>query len=149
MKIEDYDYAGAKTYIHQKLRQENQTKCPWLQKNAPSDIRISDQIEQNFIIYDNEKLVGGALGYIRYNWYYLEILWLDPEYRGRKIGSELLEKIKLYAREHNLTGIRLDTWDFQARGFYEKNGFRVFGELRDCPPGTIRYALAYNTTEED
>ena len=27
----------------------------------------------------------------------------------------------------------METWNFQARGFYEKNGYNVFGEIKDCP----------------
>ena len=36
----------------------------------------------------------------------------------------------------------LDTFDFQALGFYEKLGYRTFGELDDYPPGHRRYSLA-------
>lgn len=46
-----------------------------------------------------------------------------------------------YDEDINQTGIRMETWDFQARGFYEKNGYNVFGEIKDCPPGTICYFL--------
>jgi hypothetical protein len=35
----------------------------------------------------------------------------------------------------------LDTFSFQARGFYEKLGYRVFGELCDNPPGHTRFFL--------
>lgn len=35
----------------------------------------------------------------------------------------------------------METWDFQAKGFYEKNGYTVFAEIKDCPPGTICYFL--------
>jgi hypothetical protein len=35
----------------------------------------------------------------------------------------------------------LDTFDFQARGFYERNGYELFGTLDDCPPGHKRYYL--------
>ncbi len=30
----------------------------------------------------------------------------------------------------------LDTFDFQARGFYEKNGFHVFGTIENYRSGT-------------
>jgi len=36
----------------------------------------------------------------------------------------------------------LDTYDFQALAFYQKNGYEVFGILENCPaPGHIRYSL--------
>lgn len=33
------------------------------------------------------------------------------------------------------------SWDFQARGFYEKQGYVVWEELNDCPPGTTVFHL--------
>lgn len=38
-------------------------------------------------------------------------------------------------------GVYLDTFDFQARPFYEKLGFTVFGTLEDYPPGHRRFFL--------
>ncbi|MEA3146360.1 MAG: hypothetical protein QOI53_1859, partial [Verrucomicrobiota bacterium] len=32
-------------------------------------------------------------------------------------------------------------FDFQARGFYEKNGFHVFGTIENYPIGHERYYL--------
>jgi hypothetical protein len=36
----------------------------------------------------------------------------------------------------------LDTYNFQARPFYERAGYTVFGELPDHPPGGAKYYLA-------
>ena len=35
----------------------------------------------------------------------------------------------------------MGTWDFQAKEFYEKLGYEVFGKIKDCPPDTIHYDL--------
>jgi len=37
--------------------------------------------------------------------------------------------------------IHLDTFDFQARDFYEKNGFQIFGTIEDYPIEHKRYYL--------
>ena len=58
----------------------------------------------------------------------------------RKNNMEKCKWLKDNVSEH-LTGIRMETWDFQAKGFYEKNGYSVFAEIKDCPPGTIDYYL--------
>jgi len=33
----------------------------------------------------------------------------------------------------------LNTFGFQAPGFYERLGYQLFGKLIDCPPGQHRY----------
>jgi hypothetical protein len=38
-------------------------------------------------------------------------------------------------------GAWLDTFSFQARGFYERLGYAVFGTLDDYPPGQNRIFL--------
>jgi ribosomal protein S18 acetylase RimI-like enzyme len=45
------------------------------------------------------------------------------------------------AREAGCAGIWLDTYEFQARGFYEKLGYTVFGELPDHPAGMKRFFM--------
>ena len=36
----------------------------------------------------------------------------------------------------------LDTFDFQAKDFYLKHGYEIFGVLKDCPAGHERYYLS-------
>jgi ribosomal protein S18 acetylase RimI-like enzyme len=38
-------------------------------------------------------------------------------------------------------GMWLGRFSFQARGFYEKLGFLVFGEIENYPPGHSRVSL--------
>lgn len=91
--------------------------------------------------FDDNKLVGGAIGVIKYNWYFLDLLYVDENYRGQDIGTNLIKQIESFAKKENLTGVRMETWNFQARGFYEKMGYTVYGEIKNCPPGTIEYFL--------
>jgi hypothetical protein len=34
-----------------------------------------------------------------------------------------------------------DTFDFQAKDFYLKQGYEIFGVLKDCPSGHKRYYM--------
>jgi len=128
-----------KNIIHSNLRRNNIDKCEWLKNNISTDINVSNAKNINFLAFDDNNLIGGAIGFIQYNWYFLDLLYVDKKYRGQDIGTNLIKEIETFAREENLTGIRTETWDFQARGFYEKNGYIVFAEIKDCPPGTIEY----------
>lgn len=53
----------------------------------------------------------------------------------------LIKKIEEYATENKAIGVRMETWNFQARGFYEKMGYQVYATFEDCPPGTTDYFL--------
>lgn len=130
-----------KNIIHTKLRKNNIEKCKWLKDNVSEDINVSSIENSNFLVFDDNLLVGGAIGFIEYNWYFLDLLYVDEKYRKRNIGTNLIKEIEKLAKEKHLTGIRMETWNFQARGFYEKNGYSVFAEIKDCPPGTIDYYL--------
>ncbi len=124
--------------IRTNLRKFNKSKCQWMKDNLPD---IPEDDYYNFAVYDDGKLVGGATGIIQFDWYFLEELWIDEKYRNNHVGTMLIEKIEELAKNKNLTGIRMETWNFQARGFYEKKGYEVYAQFEDCPPGTIEYFL--------
>lgn len=124
--------------IRTNLRKFNKSKCQWMKDNLPD---IPEDDYYNFAVYDDGILVGGATGIIQFDWYFLEELWIDEKYRNNHIGTMLIEKIEELAKSKNLTGIRMETWNFQARGFYEKKGYEVYAQFEDCPPGTIEYFL--------
>lgn len=130
-----------KNIIHTKLRRNNLDKCEWLNKHVPADVKVSDTVENNFLAFDDGKLIGGAIGFLQYDWYFLDLLYVDKEYRNQDVGTNLIIAIEEYAQKENLTGVRMETWDFQAKGFYEKMGYTVWAEIKDCPPGTIDYYL--------
>lgn len=130
-----------KKIIDTRLRKNNIEKCSWFKDNISEDINISSVKNNNFLAFDNDKLIGGAIGFVEFNWYFLDLLYIDEEYRNRNIGTNLIKEIEKFALEEHLTGVRMETWNFQAKGFYEKNDYSVFGEIKDCPPGTIDYHL--------
>jgi len=85
--------------------------------------------------------VGGLWGKCVYDWLFVELLAVPEEHRGGKYGKALIEKAEAIARANGCIGIWLDTYEFQARGFYEKLGFEVFGALDDNPIGQKRFFL--------
>ncbi len=85
--------------------------------------------------------IGGLWGYSRYDWLFIELLIVPALLRGTGLGRTLMQQAEAIARARNLTGIWLDTFDFQARPFYEKLGFSLFGELKDHPRGISQYWL--------
>lgn len=85
---------------------------------------------------------GGALAETNAGWCFLKALWVDDPLRGRGFGRRLLAAVGDGARERGCLGVYLDTYSFQARPFYERAGYAVFGTLPDHPPGGAKYYLA-------
>ena len=71
----------------------------------------------------------------------LAALWVDEGYRGQGLGSMLIREAERAAREKGCYIMCLGTVDYQARGLYEKHGYRVFTVNRDVPRGHESYSL--------
>ena len=97
-----------------------------------------------FMVKNGEGIViGGVLGGIgSWNGLEIRILWVSEEYRKSGLGSKILNHIERIAIEKGATISMLDTFDFQAEGFYIKNGYTVIGEIHDFPKGHRRIYLS-------
>lgn len=88
------------------------------------------------------KLLGGVLACsVLWNVLYVETVWVREDCRGMHIAFALLKEVEAEARRNGCYLAQLDTFDFQAKGFYEKCGYRVFGTLKDVPRGHERYYM--------
>jgi GNAT superfamily N-acetyltransferase len=87
----------------------------------------------------DQEVAGGLIGETYWNWLYISLMWLRDDLRGRGYGRRILLAAEEEALQRGATDAYLDTFSFQAPGFYEKQGYRVFGELADFPPGHRRY----------
>ncbi len=85
--------------------------------------------------------VGGLWGRCSYDWMFVELLSVPEGHRGGNHGRALMAQAEAIARDHGCVGMWLDTFEFQARGFYEKLGFELFGTLEDHPVGRRRFFL--------
>ncbi|MBB5538519.1 GNAT family N-acetyltransferase [Rhizobium giardinii] len=90
---------------------------------------------------DTQEVVGGLYGVDGYGWAFVKYLAIADEYRGQGLGSRLIQEAETLARARGYIGVWLDTFEFQARPFYEKLGYQVFGELEGGPNAIPRYFL--------
>ncbi|MFV0624087.1 GNAT family N-acetyltransferase [Sphingomonas sp. ac-8] len=90
----------------------------------------------------NGQPVGGLWGRSGYDWLFVEYLAIPDSLRGHGFGAALMAEAERVAQARGCCGIWLDTFAFQARGFYEKLGFTVFGTLEDHPRGSRRFFLS-------
>ncbi len=94
-----------------------------------------------FVRDEAGRVVGGLLGWTQWEWLYVDKLWLPEEARGEGTGSRLLALAEDEARARGCRGAHLSTLEYQARDFYERHGYQVFGVLDDYPPGFRRYHM--------
>jgi len=87
-------------------------------------------------------LLGGIQAY-RVNWgiLHVELLYVYESFRGQGIGSMLLDHVEKDARTHRCHLAHLDTFDFQAKDFYLKHGYSIFGVLENAPKGHDRFYM--------
>ena len=78
--------------------------------------------------------MGGLLGGVWGGWLHISYLWIDQTARGKRWATQLMDQAEAYARQCGAHSATLDTHSFQARPFYEKRGYEVFGTL-DAYPG--------------
>lgn len=85
--------------------------------------------------------MGGLTGTTNWGWLRVDLLAVDKKLRGARYGSQLLSMAEDIARERGCTNSFLNTFSFQARGFYERHGYRVFGMLDNFPTGATRFFM--------
>lgn len=85
--------------------------------------------------------IGGLWGFTSFDWLQIELLFVPEARRGASIGTRIVQMAETLAAERGCIGASLDTYSFQARGFYEKLGYTLMGTIPDCPPGGARHFL--------
>ncbi|HBD7190957.1 TPA: GNAT family N-acetyltransferase, partial [Legionella pneumophila] len=99
---------------------------------------------ERYSIYvkDNENnIVGGAIVYAHKSSIYVDALWVSEKYRGRGIGAELLRGVETEAIKRGIPESTLDTFSFQAEGFYLKQGYKHLGIIKNYLEGHDRIYL--------
>lgn len=109
-----------------------------------AEIRSPENMPQplDVMIRDSDgTLLGGLVAVTHWGWLDIGLLWLDERARGKSYGKQIMLLAEAEARRRGCKASRLTTYSFQARGFYEKLGYRVVGQYDDYPPGETHYAL--------
>lgn len=87
------------------------------------------------------EIVGGVIGATYWNWFYVNLMWVQEDLRGQGYGRQLLEAAEEEARQRGAKNAYLDTFSFQAPTFYQNLGYQEFGRLENFPTGHIRHFL--------
>ena len=85
------------------------------------------------------RLLGGLILQSYWRETYIELLWLSARARRDGLGSRLIKEAERRAQRRGSCLIHLNTFSFQAPGFYEKQGYRRFGGMKGSPRGESRH----------
>ena len=88
-----------------------------------------------------DEVVGGLLGAMWGGVLYVRILWVSEALRGRGFGRRLMEMAERRAVERGCRHVFVDTFSFQAPGFYEKLGYLIYARAEDWPVGHAHHFL--------
>lgn len=84
--------------------------------------------EDAFIVRDEKnRTMGGAV----FHWLnaprriFVDYFYMDPSLRGQNWGHKVFAELEKYARKTGAESISMGTHDFQAPGFYKKEGYTI------------------------
>ena len=82
---------------------------------------------------DKGELMAGLVAETFGNWLEIEYLFVKEEFRGQGIGSQLLQQAESEAKKRNCRYVFVNTYQFQAPNFYQKQGYEEVLTLTDYP----------------
>jgi GNAT superfamily N-acetyltransferase len=127
--------------LRTRLRDTNTAASPVLRalRGTPREREVPLHV---WALDESDGLAGGLVGHTWTTWLHVTYLWVDDRHRGTGLGSHLLARAEHIAREQRgCRRSRVETWDFQAPGFYRKRGYEVVCVIEDYPPGVTEYTL--------
>ena len=91
----------------------------------------------------DKKIIGGLVANLQPGWKWMHVhrLWVTESHRRAGIGRLLLEAAEKEAQRAGCLHVAVDTFEFQAREFYEKQGYSVYAVQEDYPAGHRKFLL--------
>jgi len=84
-----------------------------------------------FIEDESGKKQAGIVAETVGNWLNIKYLWVDESLRGQDVGTHLIQQVEQEAIARGCHYALVDTFSFQARPFYERQGFTCQMTLDD------------------
>jgi GNAT superfamily N-acetyltransferase len=87
------------------------------------------------------QVTGGLSGATSRGWLFIDHLIVPTADRKQGLGTKIVTMAEHEAVARGCSDAWLNTFEFQARGFYERLGYVCFGELLDYPKGFSRFFM--------
>ncbi len=96
-------------------------------KNCTPFTQNTPFINLNFHIKNKQGSIIAGIQSLLYCWgmLYVDILFVEEAYRHQHLGSLLLSKVEAEGKSLGASLCHLDTFDWQAKDFYLKQGYEI------------------------
>ncbi|WKV52330.1 GNAT family N-acetyltransferase [Dickeya fangzhongdai] len=92
---------------------------------------------------DNDgQIIAGLVARTWWGGLEVQYLWVNDKHRNTGLGSKLMKQAEKEASARGCHMAYVDTFSFQAKGFYEKLGYQEYGSLPDYAHKYTRHYLA-------
>jgi GNAT superfamily N-acetyltransferase len=135
LEIDDNPTDADVTVLPEALEAFNESRWPGHQPWQPLAVFARDR----------DSIVAGLAGETYSGWLFIRYLWVSEALRGHGVGRKLMGDVEERAMERGCHSAWVDTFSFQAPGFYRKLGYEVFGEV-DWSPDHKRFFLRKRLT---
>lgn len=103
---------------------------------------MSPNVPFGFFLKDeNGDTVGGLNGFCYYGCLYMDQLYIVEKYRGQGWGKKLVLAAEELGRAQECRMFTVTTMDWEARGFYEKLGYKVVSVIEGYENDAVMYVL--------
>lgn len=93
-------------------------------------------------VRDNQQTIQAGLeGWTWCGSCYIRTVWVHEDLRGQGLGTKLLQAAEQEAIARGCQQITLESFSFQAPGFYQKLDYEVFAVLDEHPRSHQHYYL--------
>ena len=95
---------------------------------------VAESEPLNLYVEDEHgEIMAGLVAETFGNWLEIEYLFVKEDLRGQGIGSQLLHQAESEAKMRNCRFAFVNTYQFQAPAFYQKQGYQEVFILKDYP----------------
>jgi GNAT superfamily N-acetyltransferase len=109
--------------------------------NVEQTGRDDGQYLSIFLRDEEDRIVAGLYGWTWAGWLRITEFWVSPEERRRGRGRQMLLMAEKEARARGCSRAAVDTYSFQAPGFYQKFGYRISDVIEGLPEGHRQFVL--------
>jgi GNAT superfamily N-acetyltransferase len=81
------------------------------------------------------RLVAGIRSYVFVYWLQTDVLWVAEDQRGKGLGARLLGMAEAQGKALGARNAKLETFEWQARDFYLKQGYGEYARIDDYIQG--------------